>query len=220
MVPRVAVIDYGIGNIGSIVAAWRRQPVDLLVWAPGDGARALDRVRRDPPRLLVLPGVGSMAHAAEALEAEGYWEVVLEARARAVPLFGVCLGMQLLFESGEEGGHGFGFLAGDVPELQAPRLPHMGWNQVRFRPDSPLGAGLGEAPWFYFVHSYRVRPRDPAVIAGETIYGEVFPSALALPPLLFAAQFHPELSGVNGHRLLANVLAAATGDQEAGPWQG
>lgn len=208
---RVALIDYGIGNLGSLVAAFRRLGLDPAVWQGGrDIEEQSAAIRSRGVDLVVLPGVGSLRHAAAALQARGLWDLTLEAHQRDIPLLGICLGMQLFFESGEEGGAGLGLLAGTVPRLKAERLPHIGWNTARVPPGRPLPAafeGLALPAWFYFVHTYRVAPQDPDVIQAVTAYGEdtAFPSMVGRHNLV-GVQFHPELSGAAGHRLLSNLL--------------
>jgi glutamine amidotransferase len=212
---RVAIIDYGIGNLGSLVAAFRRLGLEPEVWRGGSAIaeeqRAVVERRID---LVVLPGVGSLRHAADALKARGLWDLALEAHARDLPLLGICLGMQLFFQEGEEGGPGLGLLAGSVPRLKAQRLPHIGWNTAELLPGHPLPTafeGLALPAWFYFVHSFRVNPLDPTVIQAVTRYGgegaggEIFPAVVGADNLL-GVQFHPELSGAAGHRLLSNIL--------------
>jgi glutamine amidotransferase len=170
----------------------------------------------DPDRVaaaerLVLPGVGAFGDAMRELRARGLVEPVVAHLRADRPFFGICMGLQLLFETGWEGGRqeGLGVLAGDVCRFDLPagfKVPHMGWNTVSWRPGRrPTGCGDGEH--FYFVHSYRARPRDESVIAAVTDYGGPFCSAVARGRL-FATQFHPEKSQAVGLRLLAAFLAA------------
>jgi glutamine amidotransferase len=150
---------------------------------------------------IVLPGVGHYAPAARRLTESGIGDAI-RARAGVVPILGICLGMQLLFERSEEGGRGLGLLPGRVTRLEAPGLPvpHVGWNTVRVRAAAgPLAAvGSGDA---YFCHSYVVRPRDDLMAAAYTDYGECFVSAVQ-QGLVTGVQFHPERSGVYGQRVL------------------
>jgi imidazole glycerol-phosphate synthase subunit HisH len=171
------------------------------------GARP--QVTRDPELLrsadgVVLPGVGAFPEAMRNLRASGLDDVLRERAAAGVPLLGICLGMQLLFESTaeHEGAEGLGILPGEVTALDAPRLPHIGWNLVSLR-ESSLTAGLGEAAAFYHVHSYACRPADERDVVGWSEYGERFASIVERDNVM-GAQFHPEKSSRDGLRLLEN----------------
>jgi glutamine amidotransferase len=141
------------------------------------------------------------------LEASGAREAVAEAT-RAKPFLGICVGMQMLFESGEEGGAaGMGLLPGRVPRLVAPglKIPHMGWNEVIQARPHDLWAGIADRSRFYFVHSYAPSPADRALTAGTAVYGGSFTCAVARDNI-FAVQFHPEKSQSSGLRLLSNFV--------------
>lgn len=200
--PRIAVVDYGAGNLVSIEQALTtvgasvaivRRVTDL---APADG--------------LVVPGVGAAAPAMERLAAAGLVEPILAWIAAGRPYLGICLGLQLLFEgSDEDGATTLGVLPGRTQRLiDAPTLPHIGWNQVERRLDHPLFAGIPDAADFYFVHSYAgvVAPGAADAVVAETSHGRPFTSAVARGNVL-GVQFHPERSGADGLALLGNFVA-------------
>jgi glutamine amidotransferase len=154
---------------------------------------------------LVLPGVGAFPEAMRRLRAAGLDEVVRDRAAAGVPLLGICLGMQLLFDASaeHEGAQGLGLLAGECTALAAPKLPHIGWNEVTFTRESALVAGLGPAAAFYHVHSFVCRPADEADVVGRGDYGEPFASIVERGNVM-GAQFHPEKSSRDGLALLRN----------------
>jgi glutamine amidotransferase len=198
--PRVAVLDYGSGNLRSAQRALLRAGAQAEVTA--DHGAALDADG------LVVPGVGAFAACMAGLRAVGGDQVIVKRLAGGRPVLGICVGMQVLFEAGVEHGTrtaGCGCWPGVVDRLNAPVLPHMGWNAVRAPADSALLAGLGASPMFYFVHSYAARqppPGDRARVTWAT-HGEGFVAAVEDGPLA-ATQFHPEKSGDAGAMLLAN----------------
>lgn len=200
--PRIAVVDYGAGNLRSVARALARS--GLTPEVTGDPAllRRADGV--------VLPGVGAFAAAAESLEKTGIGDAVRESIQAGRPYLGLCLGLQLLFEEGDEHGitPGLGLLPGRVtrfPERDASgaalRVPHIGWNEVRYRGEHPMLAKLGERELYYFVHAYRAEPAREADVVGRVDYGGEFAAAVAVGNL-FAVQFHPEKSQAAGKRLL------------------
>jgi imidazole glycerol phosphate synthase glutamine amidotransferase subunit len=202
-VVRAAIVDYGAGNLVSIGQALAAVGADVRI---ATGPQGLDDVD-----LLVVPGVGAAAPAMERLRVQGLVEPI-RAWARADrPFLGICLGLQLLFEgSDEDGAETLGILPGRTVRLDAaPTLPHIGWNQVVRRRDHEAFAGIPDGADLYFVHSYVGRPAAgaPELILAETSHGVRFASAVARGRLL-GVQFHPERSGTDGLRLLANVVAA------------
>jgi glutamine amidotransferase len=157
---------------------------------------------------VVLPGVGAFGDAMAELRTRGLVEPIRDMIAAGKPFLGICLGLQLLFDVGYEGGEhaGLGVLRGKVVRFDLPagfKVPHMGWNQGRFVRPAPVLDGLADGTHFYFVHSYYVVPEDPALVAIETTYGHPF-CAMVWRDNLFATQFHPEKSQADGLRLLRN----------------
>ncbi|MBI4504365.1 MAG: imidazole glycerol phosphate synthase subunit HisH [Chloroflexi bacterium] len=197
----IAVVDYGAGNLRSVVKALQR--LEAAVDVTSD-PRALAHAGA-----LLLPGVGAAGEAMERLQSLGLRQSLAAAVADGKPFFGVCLGLQLLFERSEESaGPCLGILPGVVCRLRSRlKVPHMGWNQVHQRATHPLFAGIPDAAYFYFVHAYVAYPADRATVIGETDYDVVFPSVLAHHNVV-ATQFHPEKSGATGLRLYANWLAS------------
>jgi glutamine amidotransferase len=202
MRPRIALVDYGAGNLRSVAKALERSGMDPVV--TGDPS-----VVRDAEGVL-LPGVGAFRDAMNALEKAGLTDAIRNATDHGCPYLGLCFGLQLLFEEGEEHGltPGLGRLAGRVtrfPEKDpagAPlRVPHIGWNEVRFEGDHPMLTALPASDVYYFVHSYRPEPTNDEIVVGRTDYGGTFASAIATENI-FAVQFHPEKSQSAGKRLL------------------
>jgi imidazole glycerol-phosphate synthase subunit HisH len=197
--PRIAILDYGMGNLRSAEKALERVGATAEVTNDHARVRAADGV--------VLPGVGAFPKAMEAVRNLGLDELVRERLGEGVPTLGICLGMQLLFEGSTElgGAEGLGVLAGTVEGIEAPglKVPQIGWNEVRWRRGSPLTDGLPDPAAFYHVHSYAPRPAREEDVLGTAVYGSELVSAVARPPL-FGVQFHPEKSGRHGLRLLRN----------------
>ncbi len=199
---RIAVVDYGAGNLVSIGHALER-------------VGAVVTLAHRPPELagcagIVVPGVGASGPAMSRLRRMGMVEALSERVLEgAMPYLGICLGMQLLFgRSDEDGARGLRWLEGPVRALpDAPRLPHIGWNQVDAAP-AGLFAGVRSGSAFYFVHSYAPAPKDDRIVAGTTEHGGRFVSAVAVNDV-FGVQFHPEKSGAAGLRVLANFVARA-----------
>lgn len=211
----VAVVDYGMGNLRSVaqavIHATADTRVNALITADPQAVRNAHRV--------VLPGQGAMADCMAALRASGLLDAVLHAAA-AKPLFGVCVGMQMLLDHSAEGRTqagtpGLGLIPGDVrkfdlagqtaPDGSRYKVPQMGWNRVHQSRPHPVWAGVPDGQWFYFVHSYYARPAQAAHTAGETDYGARFASAVARDNI-FATQFHPEKSADQGLALYRNFL--------------
>jgi imidazole glycerol-phosphate synthase subunit HisH len=200
----IALVDYGMGNLASVAKALERVGGRVeLVHEPADVHRA---------GAVVLPGVGAFRDAAARLHESGLAEAIVARIAAGAPFLGVCLGMQLLFESSGEGGRwqGLGVLGGTVERLQTRlKVPHIGWNSLEWRAaGAGMAAGLPVPAFVYFVHSYAAVPSDPAVIAAVTRYGDEVVAAVARENV-WAVQFHPEKSSHVGLRLLANWLTAA-----------
>jgi glutamine amidotransferase len=199
--PRVAVLDYGIGNLRSAEKALQRVGADAALTADLRRIAAADG--------LVLPGVGAFGRCMQALRATGLDAVCTEAASAGRPFLGICVGMQLLYEGSDEspGAKGLGVLAGRVRRLPGSvKKPQMQWNQLDIRHQgSPLLAGLGERPWMYFVHSF-APPDGPEVVATCDYGGAV--TAAVVDGRLWATQFHPEKSGPSGLALLANFVRA------------
>jgi imidazole glycerol phosphate synthase glutamine amidotransferase subunit len=202
---RIAVVDYGAGNLVSIGQALTQVGAEVTVVHDPDGLRAADG--------LVVPGVGAAAPAMERLERAGLVEPIRDWIAADRPFLGICLGLQLLFDgSDEDGAQTLGVLPGRSVRLgDAPTLPHIGWNQVVRSREHAAFRGIADGADLYFVHSYAGLPSgglgDDVVLA-TTEHGRPFVSAVARGNLV-GVQFHPERSGTDGLRLLANVVAAA-----------
>lgn len=199
----IAIVDYGMGNLRSVQKAFEKIGVTArIVPFPRDLERA---------RGIVLPGVGAFGQAMDNLRVIG-WDVALrEAVARGTPLLGICLGMQLLFESSEEMGRhqGLGILRGEVKRFNGMlKVPHMGWNVVRAKHFSPLLHDVPDGSYAFFVHSYYCAPRDESVILATTDYGIEFASIVGHGNV-FGAQFHPEKSQHVGLKILQNFSRIA-----------
>jgi imidazole glycerol phosphate synthase glutamine amidotransferase subunit len=208
--PLVAVVDYGAGNLVSIEQALTAAGARVRLATTGAGIDGVD--------LLVVPGVGAAAPAMDRLRDADLVEPIRAWIAVDRPFLGICLGLQLLFEgSDEDGALTLGVLSGRTVRLDdAPTLPHIGWNQVERRRPHPAFAGIADGADLYFVHSYAGLPAgglaDEAVVA-TTGHGAPFVSVVARGRLL-GVQFHPERSGRDGLRLLANVVGLAAADRD------
>jgi glutamine amidotransferase len=198
-VSTVAVVDYGMGNRRSVEKALEHVGAAVRVTGDHDAIEDADAV--------VVPGVGAFPEAMRRLSAAGLDRVIGERAAAGVPVLGICLGMQLLFEASaeHEGAAGLGLLPGDVTPLEAPKLPHIGWNRVALERPSALTAGLGEAAAFYHVHSFVCRPREEQDVVGRGEYGERFASIVERENVA-GVQFHPEKSSRDGLALLRNFV--------------
>ena len=205
MTARIAIVDYGVGNLRSVERAVELAGGDALITPDPAVIASCDGV--------VLPGVGAFAPAAELLMGTGLGDSVREAAASGRPVLGVCLGFQLLFDASEEGqgGAGLGLLPGIVRRIPAVglKVPHMGWNRLRLRRPAPLTDGLAEGAWCYFVHSYAAEA-DPLDVVATVDYGGEL-AALCQRGTVTGTQFHPEKSGPVGLRIYANLVAACVG---------
>ena len=193
----IAILDYGMGNLRSVEKALAHVGVASLRTADHERVREADAV--------VLPGVGAFRKAMEAVHERGLDELVRERVGAGVPVIGLCLGMQLLFEgsSEHEGAGGLALLPGRVTALTGPRVPHIGWNLVTFHRPSALTEGLGDAAAFYHVHSLAPEPAVEEDVVGTGDYGGRFVSIVERGNVM-GVQFHPEKSSRDGLALLAN----------------
>ena len=190
-----------MGNLRSVSKALEHVAPKARVVVTADPKKILSSER------IVVPGQGAMPDCMRQLAASGAREAVIAAAADK-PWLGLCIGLQMLFERGEEGDTpGLGLLAGSVPRLRAPglKIPHMGWNEVIQERPHPLWQGIADRSRFYFVHSYYPAPLDPSLTAATCIYGSPFTCAVARDNI-FAVQFHPEKSQSAGLQLLSNFL--------------
>jgi imidazole glycerol-phosphate synthase subunit HisH len=200
--PRLAVIDYGMGNLHSVLRAWQHIGADArLIHTPAEIAGA---------DALVFPGQGAIVDAMRLLRSTGFDQAICEWIAADRPFFGICLGFQALFEHSEEGDTaGLGVFPGTVKRFRidpALKIPHMGWNAVSFDAGAPFTDGLiSGQDQFYFVHTYYVAPADPALTLFETDYGGKFVAGICAGQCV-ATQFHPEKSQAKGLHLYRNFL--------------
>jgi imidazole glycerol-phosphate synthase subunit HisH len=197
--PSIGVVDYGMGNRRSAEKALEHVGARVEVSGDAERLRAMDG--------LVLPGVGAFPAGMAAIRAAGLDELLQERVDAGVPLMGLCLGMQLLFERSEEhdGATGLGLLAGTVRRLDAPglKLPHIGWSELRWLRETPLSEGLPDPAYLYHVHSFAVSPSEEDVVLASAEYGEPF-AAVVGRGNVFGTQSHPEKSSAHGLALLAN----------------
>jgi len=200
--PRIAVVDFGAGNLRSVAKALERSGLIADISADPADVRRADGV--------VLPGVGAFKNAVTSLARSGLDDAIRDRLAARRPYLGLCLGLQVLFDEGDEHGvtPGLGILPGRIerfpdrtPDGTALRVPHIGWNTVKFGGDHPMLSKLPEEDCFYFVHSYRAIPDRTSDIVGRVDYGGEFAAAVAREGM-FAVQFHPEKSQSAGRRLL------------------
>jgi glutamine amidotransferase len=194
----IAIIDYGAGNLRSIANGLRKVGAD---------AQVVDEAGRlGDADAIVLPGVGSFGDAMEKLF--GYRTAIVDAVDSGAPFLGLCLGIQVIFESSEEspGAPGLGLFKGTCRRFTGGlKVPHMGWNTITKVQDTPLLDGVGEGEHFYFVHSYHVVPNNASIVAAQTEYEVTFPSVISLKNV-YATQFHPEKSGERGLSVLRNFV--------------
>lgn len=198
----IAVLDYGIGNLGSVLNAFRRVGAEAVLATTPEAAR--------DARVLVVPGDGAFAATMHEIETRGFGALVRAAAAAGREVLGICIGMQILFEESEEHGlhRGLGLLPGRVRRLEtALPVPHMGWNRLRRHREHALFDGVPDGAHVYFVHSYRCEPAERGDLLASTDYdGEV--AAVVGRGSVLGVQFHPEKSQTVGLRLLANYVAS------------
>lgn len=198
----VAIIDYDAGNIRSVEKAVALLGYEAVVTREREIILSADHV--------ILPGVGAFGDAMGKLNQYGLVSVIREAVERQTPFLGICLGLQLLFESSEEapGVEGLGLLPGRIlrlPEKKDLKIPHIGWNSLRFPYQGRLFQGIAEGAYVYFVHSYYLQAKEPQIVKAETEYGTLIHASVERDNL-FACQFHPEKSSEVGLRILQNFL--------------
>ncbi len=202
--PVIAVVDYDMGNLHSACKGLENAGAIPKIT---DSAAEIERADA-----VVLPGVGSFDPAVQHLRSRDLEQPIKDAIASGKPFLGICLGLQILFESSEEGQEpGLGIIPGKVRRFKSEpgiAIPHMGWNQLEFtQPNVPLWQNLDAAPWVYFVHSYYVDPIDAAVRAATVTHGSQTVTAAIARDNLMAVQFHPEKSSTAGLQILSNFVA-------------
>lgn len=198
----IAIIDYDAGNLKSVEKALLYLGAEPVVTREREEILRADHV--------ILPGVGAFGDAMENLKKYGLDQVIREAVRRQIPFLGICLGLQLLFESSEEspGVKGLGLLDGEIariPQTEGLKIPHMGWNSLRYDHPGRLFDGIPEHTYVYFVHSYYLRAKDPRIVKASTFYGTDIHASVEKGNL-FACQFHPEKSGEWGLKILENFI--------------
>jgi glutamine amidotransferase len=203
----VAILNYGMGNLQSVANALKYLEIPCCIMSNPDELSDADRI--------ILPGVGSFPRAMRNLRDMGFVEALArEVREKGKPVLGICLGMQLLGLAGDEdgGAQGLGYIDAHVPRFQVDpsdhpdlKIPHVGFNTVKFKGDSPLFTGLGEAADFYFIHSYRMTCVDRDWVTGTCWHGEPFTAAVQRGNV-YGTQFHPEKSQSNGLKVLKNFV--------------
>jgi glutamine amidotransferase len=203
---KIAILDYGMGNLRSVEKAFEHVGASATIVSDHDQAIAADG--------LVLPGVGAFPEAMRQIRSNRFDDLIAAYLASARPVLGICLGMQVLFEtsSEHEGAWGLGLLQGRVDALEAGELkvPQIGWNEVRWTRNSPLTEGLPNPSYFYFANSFSARVVDPSDLLGASDYGARFTAVVERPPL-YGVQFHPEKSSAHGLKLLANFAKICLG---------
>ncbi len=198
----ITIIDYDAGNLRSVEKAFLSLGEETTVTRDKSRILSADKV--------VLPGVGAFGDAMAKLDQYGLTEVIRQVADRGTPFLGICLGLQLMFDSSQEseGVSGLGLLSGrilKIPDCPGLKIPHMGWNSLDIRPDSRLFAGIEQGAYVYFVHSYYLQAEDESVVAASAQYSVGIHAAVERDNV-FACQFHPEKSGDTGLRILKNFV--------------
>ncbi len=197
----IAIIDYGAGNLHSVKNALDFLGAESKITGSASKILSADKV--------ILPGVGAFGSAMNALTASGLNEVIFEVADKGTPLLGICLGLQLMFETSEEAPDvkGLGLFKGTIVKIpdRGLKIPHMGWNSIEVVKDSRILNNIGENPFVYFVHSYYLNASDEGVVSAYTDYGERLGIAVEKDNV-FATQFHPEKSGETGMKILKNFI--------------
>lgn len=198
----VAIIDYDAGNIKSVEKAMKLLKQEVVVTRDPETILDADKV--------ILPGVGSFGDAMGKIRQYDLEKVIHEVVKRQIPFLGICLGLQLLFERSEEspGVQGLGILKGEIlriQEMEGLKVPHMGWNSLRFSGDGRLFQGIPEDAYVYFVHSYYLKAEEPEIVTARTDYGTEIHASVEKGQI-FACQFHPEKSSDVGLRILKNFV--------------
>lgn len=198
----IAILDYDAGNLRSVEKAFLFLGEKAVITRDVDEILSADKV--------VLPGVGAFGDAMEKLKQYGLTEAIRQVVGRGTPFLGICLGLQLMFESSEEspGAEGLGLLKGrilKIPDCKGLKIPHMGWNSLDIRPGSKLFQGIAAGDYVYFVHSYYLKADDDKVVAASTEYSTHIHAAVEWKNL-YACQFHPEKSGDTGLKILKNFV--------------
>lgn len=194
----IVIIDYGMGNLRSVQKAFEKVECSAVITS--------DPAVVEQAAKVVLPGVGAFGACMENLEKFGLIPIIRRVIEKGTPFLGICMGLQVLFDEGEEFGRhqGLGIIPGKVIRFKLPKsykIPHMGWNRILRKRRIPILAEIEDNAYFYFVHSYHVVPKDPSVIVTHTDYGKPFVSSIAKGNL-FACQFHPEKSQTLGLKIL------------------
>lgn len=199
----IAIIDYDAGNIKSVEKALQYLGEEAVITRDREEILGSDKV--------ILPGVGAFGDAMEKLHQYGLVDTIQEVVDRRIPFLGICLGLQLMFESSDEapGVKGLGLLPGKIlriPKKGDMKIPHMGWNDIKIKEGAKLFAGLEDHPYVYFVHSYYLQADDPSIVAATTEYGVTIHASVEKDNI-FACQFHPEKSSTIGLQILKNFIA-------------
>ena len=200
----ITIINYGAGNLFSVEKAFSALGADVRVSSTASDILSADKI--------VLPGVGAFGDCMEQLNASGLIPAIREGGARGIPLLGICVGLQILFEGSEEssGVEGLGLLQGRVSRIDAPheKIPHIGWNALNIAEnhrEKGLFAGIPQDSYAYFVHSYHALPKDRAIISSTCFYGEEITASISAGNIM-ATQFHPEKSGDIGLKIIHNFI--------------